>query len=250
MPGTLRATSAREENFLLVLRFVWLGSELRALPLQFTPKHRAQRMLETIEAPGPRGGGKSRLSCSTPPPRPQTHTKLPPVNDDLPRNLPKNDLRRFSLVQHTRTHVFANDRIGSSPFPLPYLSPEEHLVPRNSTWRGSVQKGKKSCHLRPEYDRFEICSSAVNRRRPRNRSHSGRRLKPCGHSDASSGEVPQGIGRPGTSFWSWRFRRETMTASRNLSQDIVTTERLFKATAKTRAGRMTTAYVRTSKKVS
>ena len=132
LPGTLRATSAREENFLLVLRFVWLGSELRALPLQFTPKHRAQRMLETIGAPGPRGGGKSRLSCSTPPPRPQTHTKLPPVNDDLPRNLPKKVICRFSSGIKPRTHVFANDKIGSSLDALPYLSPEEPLVPRAS----------------------------------------------------------------------------------------------------------------------
>ena len=142
LPGTLRATSAREENFLLVLRFVWLGSELRALPHQFTPKHRAQRMLETIGAPGPRGGGESRLSCSTPPPRHKTHTKLPPVNDDLPRNLLKNDIRRFSRCQDTRNHVLADDKIGSSHFPLPYLSPELPLVPRNSTGRGSVQKGK------------------------------------------------------------------------------------------------------------
>jgi len=176
LPGTLRAIAARSENFLLVLRLVWPRSELRALPQQFTPKHHVQWMIETIVAHGPRCGGKSHFSCSTPSPRPKPHTNLPPVNDDLPRNLPKNDLRRFSLAPDTRTHVFTNDRIGSSHFPLPYLSPEQPLVSRASAGLGSVQQGKMSYPLRPEWHRFEICLSKHFRRRPRNPWYSGRRL--------------------------------------------------------------------------
>ena len=89
LPGTLRAKSARSENFLLVLRLVWPRSELRALPQQFTPQHRAQRMLETIGARGPRCGGKIRLSCSTPPPRPSTPHKSPACERRSPAQPPE-----------------------------------------------------------------------------------------------------------------------------------------------------------------
>ena len=89
LPGTLRATSAREENFLLVLRLVWPRSELRALPQQFTPKHHVQWMLETIVAHGPRCGGKSHLSCSTPPPRPRTQYKSPACERRSPAQPPE-----------------------------------------------------------------------------------------------------------------------------------------------------------------
>ena len=174
---------------------------------------------------------------------PKPHTNLPPVNDDLPRNLPKKDLRRFSLVQHTRTHVFANDRIGSSPFPLPYLSPEEHLVPRASFHESRARvraEGQGRCADR-SLARISLALSNTGEWRTRERS--AQRPRGGSHPDASSGEVPQGIGRPGTSFWSWRFRRGTISASRNLPQDTVTTERLSKATAETRKRGRTTAYV-------
>ena len=128
MPGTLRATSAREENFLLVLRFVWLGSELRALPHQFTPKHRAQRMLETIGAPGPRGGGKSRLSCSTPPPRPRTPYKSPACERRSPTQLPEKGHPPFLSPS---THANARFRERQDRIqPLPSTLLESRAAPR------------------------------------------------------------------------------------------------------------------------
>jgi len=180
---------------------------------------------------------------------PKPHTNLPPVNDDLPRNLPKKDLRRFSLVQHTRTHVFANDRIGSSPFPLPYLSPEEPLVPRSSFHesRARVRAEGQGRWPARAFARSSLTLSKGGQRSTNARV--GPRPRGDSHSDASSGEVPQGIGRPGTSFWSWSFRRRTKRASRNLPQDTVTTERLSKASAETCEIGRTTAYVfSTSKK--
>ena len=179
---------------------------------------------------------------------PKPHTNLPPVNDDLPRNLPKKDLRRCSRVNIPRTHVFANDRIGSSPFPLPYLSPEEHLVPRASFHESRARvraEGQERCPAR-EFVRSSLKPSKGGQRSTNSRV--GQRPRGGSHPDASSGEVPQGIGRPGTSFWSWRFRRGTISASRNFSQDTVTTERLSKATAETRALGRTTACVSTPQK--
>ena len=128
MPGTLRATSAREENFLLVLRFVWLGSELRALPLQFTPKHRAQRMLETIVAHGPRCGGKSHLSCSTPSPRPKTPYKSPACERRSPAQPPEKGPPPLLSRQHPANARFRErqDRIQ----PLPSTLLESRGAPR------------------------------------------------------------------------------------------------------------------------
>ena len=128
MPGTLRATSAREENFLLVLRFVWLGSELRALPHQFTPKHRAQRMLETIVAHGPRCGGKSHLSCSTPSPRPKTPYKSPACERRSPAQPPEKGPPPLLSRQHTANARFRErqDRIQ----PLPSTLLESRGAPR------------------------------------------------------------------------------------------------------------------------
>ena len=194
-------------------------------------------------AHGPRCGGKSHFSCSTPSPRPKPHTNLPPVNDDLPRNLPKNDLRRFSLAPDTRTHVFTNDRIGSSHFPLPYLSPEQPLVPRASFHESRARvraEGQERCPAR-EFVRSSLTLSKGGQRSTKSRV--GHRPRERSHPDASSGEVPQGNDRPGTSFPSWRFRRGTMRASRNLPRDSFEREHLLKATAKTRKRGMTTAHV-------
>ena len=146
---------------------------------------------------------------------PEPHTNLPPVNDDLPRNLPKKDIRRFSRRQHTRTHVSANDKIGFSHFPLPYLSPELPLVPRASFHESRARvraEGQERCADRPL---ARISLALSSRCEWRTRERSAQRPRGCSHPDASSGEVPQGIGRPGTSFWSWSFRRGTKRASRN-----------------------------------
>ena len=181
---------------------------------------------------------------------PEPHTNLPPVNDDLPRNLPKNDLRRFSCAQHTRTHVFANDRIGSSHFPLPYLSPEEPLVPRASFHESRARvraEGQERCPARPLARRCLVSISTLD---PSTRGRAGQRPRERSHPDASSGEVPQGNDRPGTSFPSWRFRRGTMRASRNLPRHKLEREHLLKATAKTRKRGMTTAHVSSSQKES
>ena len=171
------------------------------------------------------------------------HTNLPPVNDDLPRNFPKREIRRFSRRQHTRTHVFANDRIGSSHFPLPYLSPEQPLVPHASAHespgvdiREQLSRCPASSLYAPPFTRV-ITSLLVAGER------AGRRPRGCSHPDASSGEVPQGNDRPGMSFSSWRFRRGTMRASRNLPREKLEREHLLKATAKTRKRGMTTAHV-------
>ena len=131
---------------------------------------------------------------------PEPHTNLPPVNDDLPRNLPKKDIRRFSRRQHTRTHVSANDKIGSSHFPLPYLSPELPLVPRASFHESRARvraEGQGRCPDRP-LARISLALSSRCERRTRGRS--AQRPRGGSHSDASSGGGPQRIGRPGTSF--------------------------------------------------
>ena len=128
MPGTLRAKSAREENFLLVLRFVWPRSELRALPHQFTPKHHAQRMLETIVAPGPRCGGKSHLSCSTPSPRLRTPYKSPACERRSPSQPPEKGHPPFlSPSTHANARLREQqDRIQ----PLPATLIESRAAPR------------------------------------------------------------------------------------------------------------------------
>ena len=128
MPGTLRATSAREENFLLVLRLVWPRSELRALPQQFTPKHHVQWMIETIVAHGPRCGGKSHFSCSTPSPRPKTPNKSPACERRSPAQPPEKRPPPFlSRSRHANARFHERqDRIQ----PLPSTLLESRGAPR------------------------------------------------------------------------------------------------------------------------
>ena len=128
MPGTLRATSAREENFLLVLRLVWPRSELRALPQQFTPQHRTQWMLETIVAHGPRCGGKSHFSCSTPSPRPKTPNKSPACERRSPAQPPE---KRHPPFLSRSTHANARFRERQDRIqPLPSTLLESRAAPR------------------------------------------------------------------------------------------------------------------------
>ena len=133
MPGTLRAKSAREENFLLVLRLVWPRSELRALPHQFTPKHHVQWMLETIVTPGPRCGGKSHLSCSTPSPRPKTPNKSPACERRSPAQPPE---KRPPPFLSRSTHANARFRERQDRIqPLPSTLLESRAAPRAARLR-------------------------------------------------------------------------------------------------------------------
>ena len=112
---------------MLVLRLVWLRSELRALPQQFTSKHRAQWMLETIGARGPRCGGKSRLSCSTPPPRPSTPHKSPACERRSPTQLPEKGNPPF-LSRSTHANARFRERQDRIQ-PLPSTLLESRAAP-------------------------------------------------------------------------------------------------------------------------